>query len=107
MNREARRAAGFNGHQQQLALVAQMPQQQVVQPQFNVGPLMTLDALVALTAAHCPGSPEEAVNRAVEIVAHATKHAMIGTVGKRIEQLKAEFVKEQEEAARPKLVGTE
>lgn len=91
MNREQRRAMGHNGHAQQAILQAAAAQQAPQPPMnFNVGPLVQLDQLICLTAAACPGTPAEAVDRACEIVAQATKHAMIGTVQKRIVELQAE-----------------
>ena len=68
-----------------------LPQQQVVQPQFNVGPLMLGDQLVALVAAHCPGPAKEAVDRAMEIVSLSLARVKYGELVARVNQITAAF----------------
>lgn len=95
MNREQRRH-GNNGIQLLPQIAAQVPQQ--AGPMFNVGPLMLGDQLVAFVAAHCDGTPKQAVDEAMEIVAQALARTAAGELDRRVKAIVADIVKSQPSA---------
>jgi len=55
-------------------------------PTFKVGPLMLLDQLICLTAAQCPGTAEEAVDRAIDIFGVCQRKIQSGEVNRRMQE---------------------
>lgn len=94
MNREQRRVAAQSQQRLANAAAAQLQAASQQGPVFNVGPLVATDGLLCLIAAHCPGPPEEAIDRACHLLAEAQYALAAGKLGRICNEAQQRAVKE-------------